>query len=135
MNGIERPFVIYADFESTLHRTNDEVRIHKHECNSYAYKIVCCYNDKQTQEVILYRGDNAVSHFIDSLLLIANKLVERQNQYKNIENMIITEKQIEDYNKATHCYICENELKNDKVDHCHFTGNYRGAAHQECNVK
>ena len=41
------------------------------------------------------------------------------------------------------CYICEQDLNVDKEtgyifkvrDHCHFTGEYRGAAHNECNLK
>lgn len=33
------------------------------------------------------------------------------------------------------CHICENPLGNDRVrDHCHITGKYRGAAHNECNL-
>ena len=40
------------------------------------------------------------------------------------------------YRKATHCYICEGKLGRDKVlDHCHFTGRYRGAAHRKCNLE
>ena len=42
--------------------------------------------------------------------------------------------------EKTNCYLCEKPLlqKNyrDAVkDHCHLTGNYRGAAHNECNLK
>ena len=36
---------------------------------------------------------------------------------------------------ATKCCICEKDLNGDKVkDHCHFTGKYRGAAHNKCNL-
>ena len=41
----------------------------------------------------------------------------------------------EEYHTATYCHICEKELNGDKVlDHCHFTGKYRGAAHKVCNL-
>ena len=34
------------------------------------------------------------------------------------------------------CHICNKDLFEDKVrDHCHFTGQYRGAAHNSCNLK
>ena len=38
------------------------------------------------------------------------------------------------------CYICKKEIdKNDKKhkvrDHCHYTGKYRGAAHNICNLR
>ena len=45
------------------------------------------------------------------------------------------------YNKQKICYICKKECNNDdkkqqKVkDHCHYTGKYRGAAHNICNLR
>ena len=45
------------------------------------------------------------------------------------------------HNKQKICYICKkefnnnNDKKNYKVrDHCHYTGKYRGAAHDICNL-
>ena len=35
------------------------------------------------------------------------------------------------------CWICDKlfDIGDDKVrDHCHTTGNYRGAAHWSCNI-
>ena len=49
----------------------------------------------------------------------------------------IQEKQ--QYKKETRCWICKGEFNDDKNykvrDHCHFTGRYRGAAHNLCNLK
>ena len=45
------------------------------------------------------------------------------------------------HTKQKICYICKkefnnNEKKNYKVrDHCHYTGKYRGAAHNICNLR
>ena len=45
------------------------------------------------------------------------------------------------YNKQKVCYICTKEFDNNdekqqKVrDHCHYTGKYRGAAHNICNLR
>ena len=45
------------------------------------------------------------------------------------------------HNKQKVCYICKkefnnNDKKNYKVrDHCHYTGKYRGAAHNICNLR
>ena len=45
------------------------------------------------------------------------------------------------YNKQKVCYICKKEFdNNDKkqqkvTDHCHYTGKYRGAAHNICNLR
>ena len=51
--------------------------------------------------------------------------------------MVITEEEQEQFDNASDCWICGEELKNDnKVrDHCHYTGRYRGAAHNKCNLK
>ena len=47
--------------------------------------------------------------------------------------MIFGKNEAERYNKETKCWICKEELNIDKVrDHCHFTGRYRGAAHNKC---
>ena len=41
----------------------------------------------------------------------------------------------EEYHTATQYWICKGELNGDKVlDHDHFTGKYRGAAHNTCNL-
>ena len=56
--------------------------------------------------------------------------------------MIFNSEDQKDYKSATKCHICEKKLFRDKVtkkilkvrDHCHFTGEYRGAAHNECNL-
>ena len=59
--------------------------------------------------------------------------------------MIFGEKEKEQYEKETECWICTEEFddtadkngykKNGKVrDHCHYTGRYRGAAHNSCNI-
>ena len=57
------------------------------------------------------------------------------------KRMIFGKEEAEQYNKETKCCICKGEFKEDddrnkKVrDHCHFTGKYRGAAHNSCNLK
>ena len=63
-----------------------------------------------------------------------------------MKNMISGEKERKQYEKENICWICKEEFddtpnkngyrKNGKVrDHCHFTGKYRGAAHNICNLK
>ena len=53
----------------------------------------------------------------------------------------LTKKEEENYNNQKVCYICKKEFdKSDKKhhkvrDHCHYTGKYRGAAHNVCNLR
>ena len=64
-----------------------------------------------------------------------------ENDVKEIANipekkMIFKKQEQQQYEKETKCWICNRELNNDRVrDHCHFTGRYRGAAHNSCNLK
>ena len=48
----------------------------------------------------------------------------------------MTEENERDFQAATICHICGEHLEEDKVrDHCHVSGKYRVAAHDECNLK
>ena len=49
--------------------------------------------------------------------------------------MIFTESDKRIFDEATVCHICDKELGSDRVrDHCHLSGKFRGAAHNECNL-
>ena len=53
----------------------------------------------------------------------------------------LTKKEEENYNNQKVCYICKKEFdKSDKKhhkvrDHFHYSGKYRGAAHNICNLR
>ena len=55
--------------------------------------------------------------------------------FKNTtKDIILTEKDEEDYRSSNICSFCEREKLSDKVrDHCHLTGRYRGPAQSKCN--
>ena len=65
------------------------------------------------------------------------------HQFKFPKEMIYTKKDKKDFEAATVCHICGYNLRRkcgdnfieDRVrDHCHLTGKFRGAAHNECNL-
>ena len=50
----------------------------------------------------------------------------------------MTEKDEEKFQKAEECHICDKRYTEKDIrvrDHCHITGEYRGSAHQDCNLK
>ena len=61
--------------------------------------------------------------------------------YEKKKMIPLTTKEEINHNKQIICFICEKEFdirhkKHHKVrDHCHYTGKYRGAAHNICNLK
>ena len=63
--------------------------------------------------------------------------------YEKKEMIPLTKKEEKRHNKQEVCHICKKEFSTDdnnkkyhKVrDHCHYTGKYRGAAHDICNLR
>ena len=78
-------------------------------------------------------GYNNVDWFVDEVLKLENKMAFF---FKNTnKDIIMTEKDNEDYRNINICRFCEKEIISDKVrDHCHLTGNYGGPAHSKYNL-
>ena len=63
--------------------------------------------------------------------------------YEKKEMIPLTKKEEKNHNKQKVCHICRKEFTTDdsdkkyhKVrDHCHYTGKYRSAAHDICNLR
>ena len=140
------PFVIYADFEAITEKVhgclpNNEKSYteayQKHIDCGYGYKLVCHYNDEFSKPVQVFRGENAVYNFME-------KMIEEVDWCKSImkthfnKPLIMTEKNKLDFESSNNCHICKKRYSEKDIrvrDHCHITGNYRGSAHQDCNLK
>ena len=64
--------------------------------------------------------------------------------FKNKNMKLLTKEQQQSYENAKICYICKEKflkkyIKDKKYckvrDHCHYTGEFRGAVHSICNLK
>ena len=57
--------------------------------------------------------------------------------FKNTKkDIIMTEEDQQNFENNNICRYCEKYIELDKVrDHCQLTGNYRGPAHNQCNLK
>lgn len=134
------PFVIYADFEALLFKidtvennpsTSHTTQKNKHYPCGYSY-VIASPNGEYVSKPVVYRGNNAIDHFLKSLLMEESKI---QKILRNPKNMIISLEEEERFKNEKNCHICEKELKNDRVrDHDHISGLYRGAAHNSCNL-
>ena len=88
----------------------------------------------------VYRGKNSMKNFCGSLREHAVKTVN----FKKKKVKSLTKEQQEPYENAKLCYVYkekfENKYLNDEKyrrarDHCHYTREYRRAAHSICNLK
>ena len=70
--GLEASFVISADFEAInekVHgcRPNTDTSYQKHKVCGYGNKVVCCYDDKYSKPVQIYRRENAAWKMLEEV--------------------------------------------------------------------
>ena len=143
--SMKLPFVIYADLECFLEKMSicinnpnesSTTKISKHTPSGYSIFTHCSF-DKSKNKLNYYRGKDCMKKFSNDLREHASKII---NYEKKKMILLTTEEKIY-HNKQKISYICKkefsnNEKKNYKVrDHCHYTGKYRGAAHNICNLR
>jgi hypothetical protein len=132
-NLLERPFMVYADFESSLIPTEDSKKIHMHKANSACCYFVCTF-DSSRNKLYNFIGENCVIDLLNTLKTLADSCIE---EMRNHTKIIISKVDECNFKCDEQCYICNGEFtkSNYKVrDHCHRTGKYRGAAHTRCNI-
>ena len=108
----------------------------KHTDCGYGYKVVCCYDDKYTKSVQIYRGENAVYKFMQKMLEEV-KYCKNILKYKFNKPLKMTKEDEKNVTNANKCHICNKKYIHKDIivrDHCHITGKYRGSAHQDCNL-
>ena len=132
-------FRIFADFVADNEKDNSNMgnkttNIYKQNPVLNGYHIV------SELEAVLQKGyhksllgyDN-VDWFVDEVIKLENKMAFYFKKTK--KDIIMTEKDEEDYKNNRICRFCETFIESDKVrDHCHLTGKYRGPAHSKCNI-
>ena len=139
------PFVAYADFEcftkpmsSCCPNPEDSYNYNyqKHEPSGFCIFIKgvvgkrikpISYTKKEEDEDI---AKIFVEKISEATRGIYNDFYRRRKPLK------LTQDEQKSFGQAKFCHICNKELLKDKVrDHCHFTGQYRGAAHNSCNLQ
>ena len=95
------------------------------------YYIKCFDDEVYEPKLVSYTGEDSAQKFVEMLEEDIRKITSIPKK------MIFGKKEKERFNKETKYWICKGEFDDDvKVrDHCHFTGRYRGAAHNLCNLK
>ncbi|CAB3996294.1 Hypothetical predicted protein, partial [Paramuricea clavata] len=142
------PFVIYADFEcyiegmDTVERNpnrSSTTQYQMHSPSGFCYYVKCFDNSIYGPKLVHYtqqhEGEDVTKEFVD---MLEEEVYDIYNRFKFKEPIRMFFEDIENYERATVCYACRKEFttKDHKVrDHCHYTGEYRGAAHNTCNLR
>ena len=139
------PFVVYADFECFTKPMNScspnpkdsyNYNYQKHEPSGFCFYIKGIV-DKKIKPIIYTKTkeDDQVSKvFVEKLKEVTEGIYN--DFYRRPKPLRLTREEEKLFEKAVNCHICSREIReDDKVrDHCHFTGKYRGAAHNKCNL-
>ena len=111
------------------------MKYREHLACSYAYLIVSRVPGLEF-EPRLYVGEDAAEHFLTTLQRDLNTYI--MPMIENDVDMIWNDDAQRRYDAATDCFIDRKPLDRENEtparDHCHFTGTFRGAAHQACNL-
>ena len=113
-------------------------KINKHTPFGYSLFTHCSF-DTTKNKLDYYRGKNCMKIFCLDLREHATKIIN----YEKKEMTPLTKKEVKKHNKQDICHIFKKRFSTDtstkkyhKVrDHCHYTGKYRGAAHDICNLR
>ena len=135
------PLAMYADFESLLEPFQGSSKNPSGPwttvTNNHIPSGWCVYSEftygKVKNPLTLYRGKDCIKKFCSHIIGEARRLYKSCPEHPMNP---LTSNQNEKYKKSNTCHICSRPftLKEPKVrNHCHYTGNYRGAAHRNCN--
>ena len=118
------------------HNESSTTEINKQVPSGYSLFTHCSF-DQTKNKLNYYRGKDCIKTFCKDLREHATKIIN----YEKKTMIPLTKEQKIHYNEQEICYICKKEFdtsdkKHCKVrDHSHYTGKYRGAAHNICNLR
>ncbi len=138
------PFAAYADFECFTEKLNNvrpsedsqyTLKYQKHEPSGFCFLIVSPYFEFEPVIYTKKSEDEDIGRIFFETL---------ESEIRKVCDMIKYPKKMKkgegkrEYDSATNCHICGkgfSETDRKVKDHCHISGNFRGAAHKECNLK
>lgn len=136
---LRKPDVLCSSCEkdkqmSCIHKTKIE-----HEQIPISFSIIITDITKKIIFQKVYTGEDCMDVFIDTLLYeLEPKLMKILTRNKTV---VMTEENKKTFVNSTVCHICKKQFSQDPkskrrkvLDHNHITGEFMGAAHQDCNL-
>ena len=131
------PVVGYADFESILKPCLEGNKTHEHIPCGFCFHLVSPFLQ---MEPVLKRAENETNQLPqDFIRELISRVKEAHLSLPKKEMIPLSSEEWKKFRKSKVCWLCRGkfgEKRFSKVrDHCHYTGKFRGAAHQSCNLK
>ena len=131
------PVVGYADFESILKPLREKDKTHEHIPCGFCFHLVSPFLQ---MEPVLKRAENETNQLPqDFIRELISRVKQAHLSLPKKEMIPLSPKEWKKFRESKVCWLCRGkfgEKRFSKVrDHCHYTGKFRGAAHQSCNLK
>ncbi|XP_039315238.1 uncharacterized protein LOC113002869 [Solenopsis invicta] len=103
------PFIVYANLECILEKTEDEKNYQHHRVFSIAYYVHCAY-DNSLSMYRFHSDKNCIAWFVEQL----KDLAQIVNNILSVNvSMDLTQDDWKKFNNATHCHICKKSFTNE----------------------
>ena len=134
------PFVVYLDLESLLvpvataksnPMTSSTCALEHHLPCSYCL-IVVEHNNPEPIHFDIYTGPDCMKRFITKIEKLARFFYHQKRKFPKFIGAAPLK------STFSRCWICDVAFNNDNekvLDHCHYSGQFIGYAHDECNLK
>ena len=129
------PVVCYADFESILKPCLEGNKTHEHIPCRFCFHLVSPFLE---MDPVLKRAENEINELPqDFIRKLISRVKKAHLSLPKKEMIPLSQEEWKKFHESEVCWLCRKKFgEKPKVrDHCHFTGKFRGAAHQSCNLK
>ena len=131
------PVVVYADFESILKPLREKNKTHEHIPCGFCFHLVSPFLQ---MDPVLKRAENETNQLPqDFIRELISRVKQAHLSLPKKEMNPLSSKEWKKFHESKVCWLCRGKFGEkglSKVrDHCHYTGKFRGAAHQSCNLQ
>ena len=131
------PVVVYADFESILKPRLEKNKTHEHIPCGFAFHLVSPFLQMKP---VLKRAENVTNELPqDFIRELISQVKQAHLSLQKKEMIPLSNAEWKSFHETTVCWLCQGKFGEKRLakvrDHCHYTGKFRGAAHQSCNLK
>ena len=131
------PVVCYADFESILRPLREKNKTHEHIPCGFCFHLVSPFLQ---MDPVLKRAENETNQLPqDFLRELISRVKQAHLSLPKKEMNPLSSEEWKKFHESKVCWLCKGKFGEKRLskvrDHCHYTGKYRGAAHQSCNLQ